>query len=271
VCFGGKESMNEIQVNDTTIAYQEEGQGKPLFFIHGLGASHAMFEPQMPVFSPHYRVICPDMRGCGASGKLSGPIHTVLDRQCADVEALMDRLEIPQAVFCGVSYGGVFCFHFALRCPQRVAALVIVDSFGDTRWVGPAEAALMIAQYANMWILYLPGALLAPVMTSEYKRWPLAKKHIGQVALHMRHHETVLQRMAINLPDHTSQLHQLKIPLLGMVGDSSKLLIKYMQRALAAAPGSRLEVIPDSFDPSNLCQPQIFNQNLLRFLEEIEY
>jgi len=263
--------VKTISLNGTTLAYHEEGNGKPIFFIHGLGATHAMFEPQLPFFSPKYRLICPDLRGCGASGRLTRPVNTILDRQCGDIDVLMTELHIPNAVFCGVSYGGVFCFHFALRYPERVTALCIVDSFGDTRWVGPAEAALMISVYANLWLFYLPRNLLAPLMSSEYKKWPLAREHIRKAALEMRRYETVLQRIAINIVDHTRLLHRLKMPALGLVGDSSQLLVKYMKRAMQAIPGSRLEVLENSFDPSNLCQPDLFNQKLEGFLGEIGY
>jgi len=61
------------------------------------------------------------------------------------------------------------------------------------------------------------------------------------------------------------------MPALGLVGDSSQLLVKYMKRAMQAIPGSRLEVLENSFDPSNLCQPDLFNQKLEGFLGEIGY
>ena len=49
-----------------------------------------------------------------------------------------------KAVFCGVSYGGVFTYHFVLKYPRLVEAIVIVDSFGDTKIVGATELLIMI-------------------------------------------------------------------------------------------------------------------------------
>ncbi len=263
--------MPFAEVNQTRLFYTDDGQGQALFFIHGLGATHAMFEPQVPFFSQHYHVICPDMRGCGQSGKLTGPVSTVLDRQSDDIAALMDDLGIEKAVFCGVSYGGVFCFHFVLRYPERVAALIISDSFGDTWWVGVPEALLMIAQYANLWAMYLPGSWLVPLVKKQYERWPLAQRHVSEITRSMRNHEAVLQRLAINQADHTRDLPGVRCPALGIVGGSSEILVRYMRRAMNAIPIARLEVVPNSFDPTNLCQPETYNRLVIGFLQEIHY
>ena len=80
--------MPIVDINNTMINYVDEGEGKPLVFIHGLGATHNMFEPQIETFSKTHRIICPDTRGNGKSGKLDGPVKTVLDRQCDDIAML---------------------------------------------------------------------------------------------------------------------------------------------------------------------------------------
>jgi len=73
--------MEFIKSNGISIGYVQSGKGKPLFFIHGLGADHLMFEPQVEYFSNRYHVICPDLRGNGQSSQLTAPINTVLDPQ----------------------------------------------------------------------------------------------------------------------------------------------------------------------------------------------
>jgi uncharacterized protein len=45
--------------------------------------------------------------------------------------------------------------------------------------------------------------------------------------------------------------------------------VRLMERALTAIPGSRLEIVQDSFDPTNLCQPQQFNRLLASSLDQI--
>lgn len=260
--------MPAVKINDVNIFYTDHGQGNPIVFIHGLGGNHNMFDPQVNTFKESHRVICPDIRGNGQSGKLISPISTILDRQCDDITGLLDYLGIEKAVFSGTSYGGVFCMHFVLRYPNRVAGMVIADSFGDTKIHDPAEAFLMASQYLNLWAYYFPKMLL-PSIKWQYKRWPLAQSHMVEAFKNMRSHEVLLQRLAINQADHTKNLNQVSCPVLGIVGDFSKILIKYMQRAIAAIPNARLEVIPDSFDPSNLCQPQKYDKLLAEFLKRM--
>lgn len=256
-------------INNTQIYYVDEGEGTPLVFIHGLGASHAMFEPQIETFSKSHRVICPDTRGNGGSGKLTGPVKTVLDRQNDDIAALLKSIGIEKAVFCGVSYGGVFMYHFVLSYPELVEAMVIVDSFGDTKVVGPKEFFLMISQYTAIWAYYLPSSLLLPPVKAQYKKWPLAQKYLVDIIRNMRKHECILQRLAINTANHTDYLMRVNCPTLGIVGNETKIGIKYMERSLCAIPNSNLKIVENSFDPTNLCQREKFDELLDDFLVQI--
>ena len=115
-----------------------------------------MFGPQVDAFRDSHRLIRPDLRGNGRSGRLVGPIRTILDRQCDDMIALLDHLGIIKVVMIGVSYGGTVAFHFALRHPDRLAGLVIVDSFAELRIAQPMEALLLVGSYLTLWAYYLP-------------------------------------------------------------------------------------------------------------------
>ena len=260
--------MNIYQYENVSIAYIDQGKGKPIFFIHGLGADHAMFEPQIASYSKAYRVLAPDLRGNGLSSSLEGPIHTVLDRQCADVAGMMDELRIDKAVFCGVSYGGVFNFHFALNYPKRVAGLVISDSFSDVKVRSVVELLNLIALYVGLPMLYFPS-LLTPGIEKSYQRWPAAQKYMAHAFRNLRSREVILQRLAINSANHTPDLHNYKKPVLGMVGDDNPLLIKYMQRAMDQFEKGELLILENSFDPSNLCATEKFNNALNKYLNEI--
>jgi 3-oxoadipate enol-lactonase len=260
--------MPTLKVNNVDLFYTDNGKGKPIIFIHGLGANHRMFEPQVATFSNAYRVICPDTRGNGNSGKLTGPVSSVLNRQCDDIAALLDHLKIEKAVFCGISYGGVFCQHFVLRYPQKVAGLTISDSFEDTNIKSVQEAFLLASQYVSLWAYYVPSMLM-PWVKWQYKKWPLAQKHMVEAFRNMRSQVVVLQRLAINRADHTSQLGKTASPVLGMVSDYSKILIQYMRRMISAIPNARLEIIHNSFDPSNLCQQETYDKLVKGFLSDI--
>jgi len=262
--------MPSMLVNGINLFYTDDGEGKPIVFIHGLGANHKMFEPQVASFKATHRIICPDTRGNGNSGKLTGPVSTILDRQCDDIASLLENLHIKSAVFCGISYGGVFCQHFALRYPNLVAGLTLSDSFGDTKIHNFQEALLMASQYTSLWAYYVPK-MLAPSLKWQYKKWPLAQKYMADAFENMRSHEVLLQRLAINQVNHTKDLNKVSCQVLGIVGDYSNMLIQYMQRVINALPNARLEIIHDSFDPSNLCQQETYDRLIKKYLTVIEW
>lgn len=260
--------MKTYQHEQVSISYIDQGMGKPIFFIHGLGADHTMFEPQITVFSKDYRVIAPDLQGNGLSSPLNGPVNSVLDRQCADVIGIMDQQGIEKAVFCGVSYGGVFNFHFVLNHPERVAGLIISDSFSDTKVKSLSEFLNLIGLYVGLPMLYFPSLLL-PAIKKSYKQWPSAQKYMTHAFRNLRSREVILQRLAINSANHTPELHKYKEPVLGMVGNATPLLITYMQRAMDQFEKGKLIVLENSFDPSNLCATEKFDNAMKDYLGKI--
>ena len=251
--------------------YLERGTGKPLVLIHGLGANHSFFDPQIEYFSTKYRVICPELRGNGQSSKLTGPIDKILDTQGQDVVELMEQLGIPQAIFAGTSYGGVFCFNFALRYPEKVSGLIIADALADTKISSIREALLIYTQYLGLWGIYLPKPILIALVKRQYKQWPYAQKHVVNFVKGMRRWEFLLQLLAMNRINFTPYLKEISCPTLGIVGGQNKVGVGWMKDALKEIPDATLEIIPDSFDPSNLCQPEKYNHLVLEFLEGLNY
>lgn len=260
--------MPIAHVNDTTIYYEDRGAGRPLVFVHGLGATHAMWEPQVQSFRHLNRVITLDTRGSGQSGRLVG-WNSILHRQAADLAALLDQLDIEQVVLCGVSYGGVFAQRFALDYPDRCTALIVADSFSDTHIRSLKMLGVMVANYQFAPAYLLPGRWLVPVIRKQYAPWPLAQQHLEGIVRRMRGYETMKVRLAINGIDYTPSLHRIKCPTMGIVGDRSPIAVQLMQTLVDAIPDARLKVVTDSFDPTNLCQPNLFNQLLARFLKEV--
>ena len=260
--------MATLSINDTTIAYEDRGDGPPVVFAHGLGLSREMWRGQIDRFSATNRVIAFDARGAGESGTLTRGTD-VLATQAADLERLLDRLDVRQAVLCGVSYGGVLAQEFALSYPDRLAGLVIVDSFPDSRLANPLQrAGLRVSAALATPMLLLPPALVLPGVRRAYTRWPHAGEVIAEGFARMRRMETARVRHAINSADYVPRLAELTVPTLGIVGDTSAVLLELMHRLVDAVPGASLEIVPDSFDPTPLCQPEQFDALLTDFLTD---
>jgi len=249
--------------------YADEGAGHPLLFVPGLGGTHAMFGPQVAAFRASHRLVLPDLRGNGRSGQLDGPVGTVLDRQCDDLAALLDHLGEARTVVVGVSYGGAVALHFALRHPDRAAGLVVVDSFAELSVGRPMEALILAGSYLTLWAFYLPKPLLIALGRTFYRRRPAALGAIPALADALRPGEAALQSLAMCGVGPARDLARLRCPVLGVVGDLTRTGVRLMRRATSPIPGARLEIVADSFDPTNLCRPEEFNRMLAAFLGEI--
>jgi pimeloyl-ACP methyl ester carboxylesterase len=111
--------------------YFAAGQGPPLVLIHGAASDARDWLKLMPGLSQHYRVLAPDVPGFGP-GYPRRPLYTMAIF-AAFLEAFLER-EAP-GPFClaGHSLGGRLALELALRHPERVRKLVLVDSVGIGR------------------------------------------------------------------------------------------------------------------------------------------
>src|SRR5258708_8467282 len=118
--------MPTADMNGTEIAYWDSGgEGPVVMLSHGFLMDHTMFSPQLAALAPEFRVITWDQRGFGATGA-PGPF-TYWD-SARDALALLDHLGVPRAVLGGMSQGGFLSLRAALLAPERVTALVLIDT-----------------------------------------------------------------------------------------------------------------------------------------------
>lgn len=113
-----------MEINPVDLYYEEYGQGIPAIFLHGFPFDHSIWEPLIPLLQKEARMILPDLRGFGRS-PVEGDSYT-MRLQAEDVAALMDRLEIEQAVLVGHSMGGYVTLAFAQAYPDRLLGLGLV-------------------------------------------------------------------------------------------------------------------------------------------------
>ncbi|MBM4059261.1 MAG: alpha/beta fold hydrolase, partial [Planctomycetes bacterium] len=117
--------IHHIPVGDAEVAVHTAGSGVPLLLLHAFPLDHSMWLGQQPL-ADQVRLIVPDLRGFGASR--GGPPESMA-QLADDTVALLDALHVAgPAVVCGVSMGGYVAQHVAVRHPDRVAALILVDT-----------------------------------------------------------------------------------------------------------------------------------------------
>lgn len=113
--------------------------GAPLVLLHGWGACLYSFRHALTILpSRGVRAIAVDLRGYGLSDHPRHEGAYSLDAYCADVEALLDALGLTAATLAGQSMGGGIALHYALRRPERVSGLALINptSLVPVAWVG---------------------------------------------------------------------------------------------------------------------------------------
>jgi len=119
--------MSVASVNGQQIAYDDTGgDGPAVVLAHGFLMDRTMFEPQVAALRDRYRVVTWDERGFGDTA-YDGEPFTYWD-SAADCVALLDHLAIDRAVIGGMSQGGFVSLRVALTAPERVRALILLDT-----------------------------------------------------------------------------------------------------------------------------------------------
>jgi pimeloyl-ACP methyl ester carboxylesterase len=122
-----------IETDDgVTLAGEEAGGGPPIVLLHGLTATHRYVVMGSRLLERWgYRVIAYDARGHGRSTPARDPAAYTYAQLAADLEAVLDALNLPQAILAGASMGAHTALRFALRHPDRVAGLAAITPAYD--------------------------------------------------------------------------------------------------------------------------------------------
>ncbi len=120
------------------LSYWDTGAGQPVVFLHPTPLDHEYWRPMVEDVAG-VRAIVPDLRGHGGSelgrnlpvGGFArvpdAPVLTI-EQLADDILALLDHLEVPEAVFVGCSIGGYTLLELWRKAPERMKGLVIVSS-----------------------------------------------------------------------------------------------------------------------------------------------
>ncbi|HSP17472.1 MAG TPA: alpha/beta fold hydrolase [Thermoanaerobaculia bacterium] len=117
-----------VEVFSHKISYIEAGSGSPVILLHGMGANKGVWRLTIPALAQKFHVYAPDQIGFGASDK---PLINYHVATYSDFLAeFMQTLGITRASIVGNSLGGWVAADFAIRYPDRVDRLVLVDAAG---------------------------------------------------------------------------------------------------------------------------------------------
>jgi proline iminopeptidase len=120
--------MPVAHLNGTELFYVEVGEGVPCLVMHGgLGFDHSALHPWLDPLGEEMHLVYYDHRGNGRSGR--PPLETLtFEHFCSDADALREHLGFEKVAVLGYSFGGFIALEYALRYPERISHLILLDT-----------------------------------------------------------------------------------------------------------------------------------------------
>lgn len=257
--------MGVLRVDGTRLYFQTAGAGTPLVLLHGLGASSADWEGQVPELSRHYQVIVPDLRGHGASdraGEYSVP------QFARDTWRLLDHLRLRAPVLVGHSMGGAVAMQMVLDRPGAVPALVLSNTL-------PSFLADTAAKRMMLWTRLLLMGLFGPRRLSEFmsqRLYPQADQAAlrAKVARRNAGNDRNVYLATIRALTRWSvreRLAELTLPVLVLASEHDYFGGHEIEPFVAALPDAKLRQFAGARHGLPLERPEAFNRAVLEFLD----
>jgi esterase len=120
--------MPHASINGVRLYYEERGSGTPILGIHGAGSSAVFWEDAAERLADVGRVITYDRRGSNRTERPEPYDVTSVREHADDALALLRALDAEPAVLVGRSYGGTVALDLALRAPESVLAVALLEA-----------------------------------------------------------------------------------------------------------------------------------------------
>lgn len=256
--------MSIANVNGQRLFFEDSGGvGPPVIFSHGFLMDHEMFAPQVVALASEFRCITWDERGFGAT-PATGPF-TYWD-SADDALALLTHLGIDAAFFVGMSQGGFLSLRAALRAPERVLGLGLIDTQAG---VEEEDARPLFEAMNAEWTTIGPSpalldAVAATIMSPGYdhsawvEKWTARAKDEGLLPF----------RTLMDRDDIWDLVPEITAPAILFHGEADVAIsMDKAERLASLLPHcEELVRIPGAGHASNLSHPDEVNGPLGRFL-----
>lgn len=230
--------------------------GRPLLTVHGFtGAKEDFGDWFEPLAREGWHVVAPDLRGHGASDRPGAEAAYSLETCTDDLLALVDHLGWDEFALLGHSMGGMLAQRLALRIPDRVRVLVLMDTSHQGLHQIPTQQ-VEAAQYVvrNLGTQAL-GRLLAagsgPLATPAHVRVVAERPGYAEFGDRKMRDASAAMYAAVaaqitTFPDHLDELRALSMPTLVVVGEQDAPFIEPSKRMVDTIADARLAVIADA-------------------------
>jgi len=226
---------------------------------------HEMFAPQVEALASRFRIITWDARSHGET-ESTDDLFTYWDL-AEDLKGLLDHLGIARAVIGGMSQGGFIALRFALEHPERVEALVLIDTQAG---IEDPEKAAMYEPMLEVWESeglndQLAETIAAIILGNE---WPGRQAWIAKWRQRPRSLLRPAFHALVSREDIHDRLGEIKAPALVIHGTADAAIdMELAQRLCSGLANCRsLVTIEGGGHASNLTHPELVNQAMQQFL-----
>ncbi len=250
--------MPKINRDGIEIYYEVHGSGPPLLLTHGYSSTSAMWQGQIEALSKHHKLLLWDMRGHGQSDYPDDPRAYSEALTVADMAALLDEVGATSAIVGGLSLGGYMSLAFYRAHPERVRALLIIDT-GPGFKKDDAREAWNRRAHDTAERFEREG--LAVLKSLSRERSSVSHRDASGLARAARGMLTQRDARVIEL------LPNIKVPSLIVVGADDAPFLAASDYMAAKIPAAQKVVIPAAGHAVNIDQPQAFIDAVLPFLD----
>ncbi len=258
------------------IYYEEHGSGDPVLLAYGIGGNAGMWQPNVAALAARHRLVLWEPRGHARSDSPEDPARVTFAHWVLDLRDLMDHLGLGRAVVGGLSLGGGIATRFALAHPERVRALVAVDSSSAAGL--PLSVANLVMRARSIEVT-LSGGMDAmaefsiasnPNIAGRLKLDPRAGDEIHAMYRMLTPIGYANALRALLQMDYIAErLPEISAPTLLVCGDEDPSLAP-MEAMADRIKHARLALLSPAGHFANRDQPAAFNRAVLDFLASLE-
>lgn len=265
--------MPYININNNSLYYEEEGNGpETIVFAHSLLFNLRMFDEQVKYLKKDYRCIRFDFPGQGKSaGKNKAYDLNSLTEETAE---FVKAVGCKSFHFAGFSMGGMVGLRMALKYPEIIKSLILIDTSSEAEPVGNiSRNRLMVWTAKHVGLKVLASRIMKMFFGPEFLRDPEKKDLRKTWRAHFlankpgnitRAAKGVLSRKSI-----TSKLDKINQPCLILVGQHDRLTdLEKAEIMHDHLKNSTLIIVPRAAHMSTVEEPDIVNTLIRDFLKD---
>jgi pimeloyl-ACP methyl ester carboxylesterase len=257
--------MSIVVIDDQVVHYEVFGRGKPVLFLHGWLGSWRYWYPTVEVVAGHFRTYSLDFWGFGDSRR-KNTLESI-QNYSEQVVRFLNELGIDRILLVGHSMGGMVALKTALDHPERIVRVATVGA--------PIQGKSL------SWLLKLTDVSF---IANAFAQWSWLRRNLFRFFLGEASDPAVHEILDDSLKSNASTLHfaiksmlrtdlrpelaGLQVPALIMHGGMDDIVSSRQTNLVRGVPMAEVCLMPASRHFPFLDEPEIFNDVLLRFLQE---